>query len=391
MPKSPSSKHISKEQLNRLDNLNKKRIEARRQKVSLKINRKRKPSLEEKSASDDNTRERNVSNNQMVGMVSLLITIITCFFIIGTILFHFSIPSIFYKENSNNNDIIPISSEEYENQQQIQQQQQHNFLSMFRPTTINTMDNNDNYVNNEKSRAINIERIMSKITSINDLSNPNTPQKHALDWIIHHDKRKLQSNSNHLIQRYVLTVIYLSTGGTIINNNNDWTQYGNLNFLSSMHECHWKHKHLKRILGVVSCNEHMYITNLLLSACNLQGKLPSEIGYLSTLETLSLSDNNFIGRIPSTIGYNMKSLEYLALDSNQLTGSIPDELGYLPKIEQMLLQFNAFSGTIPSSICKIRKTVLWNLWTDCNSRNNMILLSCLCCTMCCDGLSSCSI
>jgi len=197
---------------------------------------------------------------------------------------------------------------------------------------------------------------------------------------------KLQSDSNHLIQRYILAVIYFSTGGNVLSKDNFWTVCGNLNFLSSVHECNWKYKHKKRLLGVISCNEDSYVTNLLLSGCKLQGSLPSEVGHLSTLETLTLSDNSFSGSIPSTIGNHMKSLEYLSLDSNRLSGIIPEELGNLPKIEQMMLQFNRFSGSIPQSVCTIRKRNLWNLWADCD--NNVFY--CPCCTMCCDGKSSCN-
>ena len=213
---------------------------------------------------------------------------------------------------------------------------------MYQPLTID--EKFTNYGQNEKQRAIDIEKILSMITSPSDLQNSNTPQKNALDWIIHYDKRKLQSDSNHLIQRYILAVIYFSTGGNVLSKDNFWTVCGNLNFLSSVHECNWKYKHKKRLLGVISCNEDSYVTNLLLSGCKLQGSLPSEVGHLSTLETLTLSDNSFSGSIPSTIGNHMKSLEYLSLDSNRLSGIIPEELGNLPKIGKYSAAIFMYTG-----------------------------------------------
>lgn len=48
----------------------------------------------------------------------------------------------------------------------------------------------------------------------------------------------------------------------------------------------------------------------LLQNNNIKGKIPAEIGRLTRLETLDLSDNFFHGEIPFSVGY-LQSLQYL--------------------------------------------------------------------------------
>jgi Leucine-rich repeat (LRR) protein len=43
---------------------------------------------------------------------------------------------------------------------------------------------------------------------------------------------------------------------------------------------------------------------------NITGSIPSELGKLSMLQTLDLSDNFFNGKIPPSLGY-LRNLQYL--------------------------------------------------------------------------------
>ncbi|KAI3704134.1 hypothetical protein L1987_74348 [Smallanthus sonchifolius] len=68
-----------------------------------------------------------------------------------------------------------------------------------------------------------------------------------------------------------------------------------------------------------------YLRRLVLSQNNLSGVIPKELGDLTMLEVLDLRDNNLSGRIPSELG-RMYSLKRLLLCNNNLEGPIPMEL-----------------------------------------------------------------
>jgi hypothetical protein len=60
---------------------------------------------------------------------------------------------------------------------------------------------------------------------------------------------------------------------------------------------------------------------LLIASNNLKGSIPSEIQYLSALDSLDLSDNSLVGSIPENL-QNLVHLTHLDLSSNRLTGQI---------------------------------------------------------------------
>lgn len=87
-----------------------------------------------------------------------------------------------------------------------------------------------------------------------------------------------------------------------------------------------------------------------LSDNNLNGSLPTEIGNLSKLAYLGLTNNSdLVGPIPPEIG-NLTELEWLELYNNGLTGSIPTTIGNLTKVTRMDLTGNDLSGAIPAEI-----------------------------------------
>ncbi|KAK8642095.1 hypothetical protein V6N13_011457 [Hibiscus sabdariffa] len=111
---------------------------------------------------------------------------------------------------------------------------------------------------------------------------------------------------------------------------------------------------------------------LWLTECNLVGEIPDSLGRLKKLTDLDLALNNLVGNIPSSLtelvsvvqielynnsltgelpsGFsNLTKLRLLDASMNQLTGTIPDELTQLP-LESLNLYQNYFEGTLPSSI-----------------------------------------
>jgi len=101
-------------------------------------------------------------------------------------------------------------------------------------------------------------------------------------------------------------------------------------------------------IGNLSSLKYLSITNHDM----LTDSIPSEIGNLSKLELLSLYSNQISGEIPSEIG-ELNNLIDLYLWDNQLSGSIPPEIGNLSKLEKLRLSSNLLSGSIPPEIANL--------------------------------------
>eukprot|EP01018_Ginkgo_biloba_P022109 Gb_05935 [translate_table: standard] len=129
--------------------------------------------------------------------------------------------------------------------------------------------------------------------------------------------------------------------------------------------------------GIICTNSQ--VTFLSLSNMNIKGKLPSDIGSLTSLQALDLSYNKELtGSIPTSLG-NLINLYTLLLIGCGFTGQIPSELGnlrnltilspyikhafvpaanhihYLPLGNVRALNKNNFSGEIPPSVGNLAK------------------------------------
>ena len=89
---------------------------------------------------------------------------------------------------------------------------------------------------------------------------------------------------------------------------------------------------------------------------NLSGSIPPELGNISFLEILSLEHNSLGGSIPPELG-NISFLEVLSLEHNSLSGNIPPELGNLGNLMGLYLQGNAFTGCVPAPLSRPSITV----------------------------------
>lgn len=101
----------------------------------------------------------------------------------------------------------------------------------------------------------------------------------------------------------------------------------------------------------VACDAHSHrVTALDISHLNLTGTIPSQLGNLSSLQTLYFHDNRLSGSFPSLIS-NVSSLQYLHFSFNRLSGEIPPDIcGNLPFLEYLSLSGNMFHGGIPSTL-----------------------------------------
>ncbi|GAU15749.1 hypothetical protein TSUD_235650 [Trifolium subterraneum] len=82
------------------------------------------------------------------------------------------------------------------------------------------------------------------------------------------------------------------------------------------------------------------------------GSLPKEVGMLTKIDKLDVSDNSLSGSIPETIGECI-SLEYLNLQGNFFRGIIPSSLVSLRGLRYLDLSRNQLSGSIPSVLQNI--------------------------------------
>lgn len=94
--------------------------------------------------------------------------------------------------------------------------------------------------------------------------------------------------------------------------------------------------------------------------CSLTGTIPVSIGNCYNLFEFSLPKNNLTGPIPPEIG-NLDSLMFIDLHDNQLTGPIPPELGNCINLWELWLNDNLLTGEIPSELANLNKVYYLNL------------------------------
>lgn len=92
----------------------------------------------------------------------------------------------------------------------------------------------------------------------------------------------------------------------------------------------------------------------------LNGSLPAEIGNLTKLETLNLHHNYISGEIPRTIG-QMTSLKNMFLYVNRFSGQIPTEIGMLQEMIALFISTTKLTGTIPTEFGNMQKIVQFSL------------------------------
>ena len=164
-------------------------------------------------------------------------------------------------------------------------------------------------------------------SSTSSLSDPSSPQYKAVEWLA---RDKFENGSDwdddELLQRYVLRVLYHSTGGE------NWGGAQNdaeTTWFQSLSVCDWGST-------IVHCNSNGTQLDFIdLEFDNLQGTIPDELGLLTALTVLSLCNNGgLIGTIPTQLGL-LTALKELHLWTNQLTGTVPTHLAQLTALEQM--------------------------------------------------------
>lgn len=99
----------------------------------------------------------------------------------------------------------------------------------------------------------------------------------------------------------------------------------------------------------VSADPTGRVTMLRLDDNGLRGRIPPELGSLTTLERLWLSGNELRGPIPPELG-QLQLLRLLLLQGNQLSGEVPGELAHLVRLRSLRLEDNQLRGAIPPEL-----------------------------------------
>ncbi|MDQ3394890.1 MAG: hypothetical protein M3512_12365, partial [Bacteroidota bacterium] len=231
-------------------------------------------------------------------------------------------------------------------------------------------DNKLNKLIEEKDKKIKQDNTEIRLNSINFLT---------LNNVVTEEEK--------LKQYKALMALYIATDGPNWFNNDGWRD-ADPNVMEPIGSWYGLHNQSLGTIAVLSIVENGLngkipkeigdLTTLLhlnLSKNNLNDSIPIEIGHLTNLQDIFLYDSNIIGNIPSEIN-NLEELRILNLINNNLTGVIPD-LGNLSKLklldlssnylkfplfmnytgllnlERILLSSNNISQNIPSEISRI--------------------------------------
>jgi hypothetical protein len=192
------------------------------------------------------------------------------------------------------------------------------------------------------------------------LDEPGSPQSLSLAWLL--ERSNFQAWSfDRQVQRYVVATIYYATGGRSWSNQLKW--------LTNVTECRWfqgsegdfcgengtalqslnqsKNALIGKIPDEIGLLTSLTVIDLALN--QISGTLLTQLGSLTALTHLDLSSNRFTGTVPSEVG-SLAALTALSLYDNGLIGNVPSELGSLTALTHLSLSGNTFTGTVPSEL-----------------------------------------
>jgi len=161
----------------------------------------------------------------------------------------------------------------------------------------------------------------------------------------------LLSRSNLLLLSLLATMLALSQAIDPTQNSTMWKLRTALRFPAEWTEtdpCLWNSAR-----GSVSCVGE-YVNSISVTAdlstdLSNMGTLPTEVGLLSALVTLEVTDFQLTGPIPTSV-VDLTNLRSLDLSGNKFTGSVPREFGLMLDIGVVNLSNNHLTGTIHPAI-----------------------------------------
>jgi hypothetical protein len=129
------------------------------------------------------------------------------------------------------------------------------------------------------------------------------------------------------------------------------------------------------------------IEQLWIDMNTMTGTIPSSIGSVQTLRSLSFTECNIKGPIPTEFG-NMSNLKELWMSHNKLTGEIPVEFSKISTLQRLHLQGNDLIGDMPAEICfrVFPFGRITSLQVDCDNEVNCDSDCCTCCGPTCSDV-----
>lgn len=200
----------------------------------------------------------------------------------------------------------------------------------------------------------------SGISSLPDMRTQSSPQYRAILFMAAGDGFHSNMKDGNLIERarfverYILALLYYQMGGDQWTNRYDW--------LSTKNHCEWHKKASGTVTRGVSCNDDKLVTQIDLSHNNLVNHIPLEIKHIIYLEKFHVYENIIGGTISQLNLKQMKHLKSLGLARTHIGGSIPSWLGQLTGLTTLSLGDTKLTGTtIPENFAELTNLRLLGL------------------------------
>ena len=156
------------------------------------------------------------------------------------------------------------------------------------------------------------------------------PQYLGLVWLAHQESMGLNFSESELIERYALSVFFLSLNPQIWNSKEGWLN-------TTMHHCQWYGIECTdgNVTGIELPENALGKTDG--SATDQRTPMPSEIGLLQNLRTLNVRGNFISGPLPSEIGL-LTNLEVFNMRGCKLITSLPETFGELTSLGKICFE-----------------------------------------------------